>query len=456
MLERSVNRMTMATFRPKAAQQLAEWITEASCGLLIGLPSTGKRRLLTTLSREPQALQSYLSNKVRCVIPLAIDLAPLASADDFWRILLRTLNETNDSICTDLRRVIQTVFEANVHNHDSFGLQTAVRGLIERLCQPDVRIVVIVDRFGRFCRQGSDTVADALYDLHIAFPHNVCLLAGVQREVAYPAGKMRLGSLFTGQQFWLGGMASNNAATNLLHHQLTHLDPCPKLLEQLAQLSGGFPALLNAFADWRRSVQWDWVADDWQTNLYDYQPVQNELQRLWEALTQTERSILSDLELLKPNRYAKFERQYRSYLCGFGRKGVCVYKNSRWHIFSDLFARFIRDSRHTVRGNIWFNVRDDTYYQGNQPLDGLSPRAEAALAYFLAHPYKKCEKDQLIEHIWETPYVTDDSVYQVIRELRRVLEPDARNPCYIFNHRSLRGGRYQFFPEGRPKDRMLI
>ncbi len=454
MLSNNNQGMTMASFRPKAAQQLAAWIDSATCGLLIGLPSTGKTRLLNSLSQDPTALRAYFS-ETRCVVPLPIDLLSVGSADDFWRVLLRKLNESRDYICPELRPVIQSTFEAQIYNDFSFGLQTAARELIERLCQPGVRLVIIGDRFGRFCRHGQDAVADALYDLYTSFPRNVALIAGVQREIAYPPGKMRLGSLFNGQQFWLGGIGGKGAVTCLLQDQLTHLDPNPKLLNELVQLSGGFPVLLNAIADWRRSVQWAWVADNWLESLYHYQPVQNELQRLWEALTQTERSILSDLELVKSSQYAKFERLYGWYLCEFGRKGVCTYSNGRWHIFSDLFAHFIRDSRHTVRGNIWFNENDDTYYQGNQPLDDLSPRAEAALAYFLAHPYKKCEKDQLIEHIWETPHVTDDSIYQVIRELRRTLEPDARNPCYIFNHRSLRGGRYQFFPEGRPNDRLL-
>lgn len=455
MLQKERNMITMATFRPKAFQQLADWISDAQCGLLIGLPSTGKTRLLTNISQQPGLLRPYLSKEVQCVLPLAMELTSLTNENDFWRIFLRTINENREGACPEIQKMTQKLVKKQMGNRDSIVMQTAIRALIERLCQPEMRIVIIAERFGRFCRHGKDAIADTLYDLCTSFPNNICLLGGAQREIAYPMEKMRLGSLFAGNKFWLGGVAENSTATHLLHHQLTHLDPCPKLLGQLAQLSGGFPALLDAFADWRSSIQWAWVRDGWRDNLYHFQPVQNELRHMWEALTQTERSILSDLELLKPSRYAKFEKRYGNYLCEFGRKGICTHKNGRWHIFSELFARYIRDSRHTVRGSIWFNDRDDTFYQGAQPLDNLSPRAEAALSYFLAHPYKKCEKDHLIEHIWDTPFVTDDSIYQVIRELRRTLEPDARNPCYIFNHRSLRGGRYQFFPEGRPQNRAL-
>ncbi|MEE8390037.1 MAG: hypothetical protein V3S14_04475, partial [Anaerolineae bacterium] len=46
--------------------------------------------------------------------------------------------------------------------------------------------------------------------------------------------------------------------------------------------------------------------------------------------------------------------------------------------------------------------------------------------------------------------VTDDSLYQVIRELRKRIEPDPAKPCYIVTWRGRPEGGYQFFPEGRP------
>lgn len=440
---------TMVNFRPKAAQQIANWITDAKCGLLIGLPSTGATRLLADVARQPQTLRPHLVPEVELVVPLLFSSTVAPDVATFWQALLRTLAEAQLHLPPDLQERRNT-YETDL---DAFAAERLARQQIERLCQPSIRLVVIIERFDQFCRGGCDEVADALYQLHTRFSSHLSILGGMYRETSCYFGDSRLHELFVGQRFWLGGISNATPVANMLSSRLSTQDHSPTIIDELTELSGGFPALVNTFVDWWQNTNWAWVATDWKSALYQYPAVQIELQRIWDTLTEHERSVLSDLELVTAKRYTKFEEKYRHCLRDFGRRGLCVYRHGRWFIFSELFARFIRDSRHTVRGDIWFNKKDDTFYQGTRPLDDLSPRAEAALTYFLAHPYKKCEKDQIIAHIWETPYVTDDSVYQVIRELRRTLEPDTRNPCYIINHRGLRGGRYQFFPEGRPMSR---
>ena len=44
----------------------------------------------------------------------------------------------------------------------------------------------------------------------------------------------------------------------------------------------------------------------------------------------------------------------------------------------------------------------------------------------------------------------DDALYQVVKELRRKIEPDPAAPRYLVTWRGKPEGGYQLFPEGRP------
>jgi hypothetical protein len=46
--------------------------------------------------------------------------------------------------------------------------------------------------------------------------------------------------------------------------------------------------------------------------------------------------------------------------------------------------------------------------------------------------------------------VTDQSLYQVILELRKKIEPNWTKPRYLITWRGKPEGGYQFFPEGKP------
>jgi hypothetical protein len=77
----------------------------------------------------------------------------------------------------------------------------------------------------------------------------------------------------------------------------------------------------------------------------------------------------------------------------------------------------------------------------------LTAKEALLLEYFEAHPGEICDKDDLIRAIWPEDKVfqdgiRDDSLAQLIRRLRRKIEPDASNPRHIFSVAG-RGYRYR-------------
>jgi DNA-binding winged helix-turn-helix (wHTH) protein len=70
------------------------------------------------------------------------------------------------------------------------------------------------------------------------------------------------------------------------------------------------------------------------------------------------------------------------------------------------------------------------------------------LKYLQAHPNQVCEKDELMRAVWPEVKVydeglQDDSLAQLVRRLRRKIEPDPSNPVHIFN---VTGRGYRFVP----------
>jgi len=61
----------------------------------------------------------------------------------------------------------------------------------------------------------------------------------------------------------------------------------------------------------------------------------------------------------------------------------------------------------------------------------LTPRAAALLAALAEQPMRVVTKEELIERLWEGKAVGDDALTASVRELRRALGDDPRNPRFI-------------------------
>jgi hypothetical protein len=78
----------------------------------------------------------------------------------------------------------------------------------------------------------------------------------------------------------------------------------------------------------------------------------------------------------------------------------------------------------------------------------LTAKESLLLKYLQAHPNQVCEKDELMRAVWPEVKVydeglQDDSLAQLVRRLRRKIEPDPSNPVHIFN---VTGRGYRYTP----------
>lgn len=443
--------------QPRLLDALSKGVVSGDNFAVIGLEGSGRTELMEALYVQTLPVERAVGERRRhmCLVVDMLNLIEPCPAR-FYQLILRTFSEQ----CWLLPACVQqSVGDVSFHAKnglDAFQLQSRLRGILFQIASNNHQLTLIMDRFDDACDGRSFVVLEALDALRkglestltVVFGCSVDLfMAGTAGRSAYSQQRLRLRSL------WLDCSELSDVQQRL-RGNLAHTDATECEIATLANWSGGFPALADALAKWwlacdvsvRRYT--DTITSDIES-AYNHPNVQAAIALLWDGLRYYERSVLHELCQVKPSAQAKFVKRNLRILQSLIRRGVVRDAPAGVVLFTPLLELWLQDMRHTIRGNVWFNEEDDTFYQGERPLEMLSPRAEAALQFFLANAYKKCDKDQLIAHVWETPYVTDDSVYQVIRELRRMIEPDSRRPCYLLNHRSLRGGRYQFFPEGR-------
>jgi DNA-binding response OmpR family regulator len=175
------------------------------------------------------------------------------------------------------------------------------------------------------------------------------------------------------------------------------------------------------------------------------------MEEIWTGLTQEERRTLSEVQ---KRRVQDVGGQHRHALGSLATKGLVRRMDAGWCVFADLFAAYVADAEGESNGKIWLDETTDELYQDRTVLGDLSPLERAVLHFLVQHPRIRHAKTDLIVNTWPDELrrqgVTDDSLYQVIRELRKRIEPNPAKPCYIVTWRGRPEGGYQFFPEGRP------
>ena len=136
-------------------------------------------------------------------------------------------------------------------------------------------------------------------------------------------------------------------------------------------------------------------------------------------------------------------------------QGIVLRTGSEWRIRSHLLANHVLSATSASPGGLWLDEQADTIFQGETPVENLAPLESALLHHLLQHPYTRHTHTELIEAAWPEDTlregVSTEALYQVVRGLRRKVEPTPSKPRYIINWRGTPEGGYRCFPEGKPR-----
>lgn len=450
-----------ATYRAEEITTLLRWIAVGASGAVVGLRGVGRSNLLGFLCYRPDLLQPQIERLgVHVVlVPVNLDDLPSKRLTDLYRVILRSFYEVSEHFGEALQTFIIEIYQRAQTLTDPFLTQSALRQWLLRCQQVRVRIVLVIDRFDTFCHMLTPPMARALGALYDAFRDTVQYIVGIRQSLTYITDLALdddLYRLFTTHLYFLGPLKEEDARYSIARRtQVSAAPPTEDEIQMIVTLTGGYPTLVKAICRW-------WLLEatppppQWLARLAALPAIGARLQGIWSGLTQEEQLALTALVKgnLSPQGASLFQQRHQEVLGVLAAKGICRPQGNTWSIFSSLFADFVAQVGSMSRGRIWLDPATASLYHGPQPIQQLTPKEYAILHFLVKAPGVRHSYTDVIVNVWsdEENYhgVTNDSLFQVIKGLRRKIEPNPAQPVYVMNWRGKPEGGYIFYPEGRP------
>jgi hypothetical protein len=205
----------------------------------------------------------------------------------------------------------------------------------------------------------------------------------------------------------------------------TPLEPDQRAL--LINLSGGHPGILERLCYSFYRVQPDSsksLADN-AKRFFLHKPVWRECQRLWDELDSEE----CDALLMLSRKAPRLTNEQHQLLMVKGL--VKPSHDTKLVIFSPLFALFIQHTEkgircNTVTGQIWVDGHDIT-------TELQSREHRRFLCLLVENMGSVCTFEQISQEVWETETTPRTTIQEMVRRLRRRVEPDSSKPRYIIS-----------------------
>lgn len=469
------------SYRAREIKVIAGWILTNGSGSLVGLPGAGKSNLLGFLCHRPDALAAHLPDSIDRIVMVPLDLnnLPANNLATLYRTILRSFYEYREQFEGEIKEAIGKCYLDNRDARDPFLPLSALRELLSLLKARRIRIILVLDRFDKFCRSATARMTDTLRGLRDSFKETLSYIVGMRQEAAYlpDAGSLgELHELLDMNVCWVGALDetdSRHLIATVTHS--TAVPPTESDIDALRELSGGIPALLKAACHWWLMTP-ERPSSGWGRALLEERSFRSRLDRIWSALSLEEQRVFSETQSMNlrnvlqaandrsnqgkseqwPQDQAKEQVRTLDRLAdkGLGQWVGQVGSARRWRSSSSLFSAYVSKIGGKSRGRIWFDGERRLLYQGRKPLENLSPMENTLLLFLIHNPRIRLTYTELIEAAWpedvQIEGVATEALYQLVRTLRRKIETSPSQPQYIVNWRGKPEGGYQCFPEGRP------
>lgn len=470
-----------ATYRAKEMQTVAQWIAAGESGVVVGLAGSGKSNLLGFLAHRPDVLRSYLPARTRPTVLIPVDLnnLPANNLATIYRMLLRSFYRVRDRVELSLQQHISQFYQENRVVQDPFLPQSALQELLAIFRSRQTGVVFVLNRFDQFCQRAAPYKINTLRGLRDDFKETLCFIVSMAQAATYLPDPSILGDMYELLDHyvcWVGAMQDDDAR-NLIAQamQTASIAPTETDVITMLALTGNYPALLRATCYWWLTTPDKPPHPEWSAALLAQDCIRHRLEKIWAGLTQEERFTLARLQALqvvsagvtvtngsrvhdRPKGggplLIDFSEKQHDVLAGLAAKGVCVRTNTGWRVAGDLLAAYVGQVKGRSRGRIWLDPPTGDIYQGSTSLTQLTTLERSVLTHLIQHPRVRHTKTDLIVNTWPDELrrqgVTDNSLYQVIFNIRQAIEPHPTAPIYLLTWRGKPEGGYQFFPEGPP------
>ncbi len=493
------------TYREKEMKILAQWISRGVSCSVVGSSGCGRSNLLDFLGYRAGVLQPYLPTESGQIVLIPIDLnnLPTNSLSTFYRVILRSFYWRRDNFDPTIKEVVTALYLENRATHDPFLSQSAIHELLFAFQTNQTQVVLILNRFDRFCKEATPYMLNTLRGLRDSFKNGLSFVVGMEQAVTFLPDPTLLGDmaeLLDSHVCWVGAMNDDDAQRVIA--KASHNAPIPASeMREMLTLTGNFPVLLKNIGEWWLDTLDKPSYSQWRKLLATNDIFQHRLSRLWKGLTQKEKFVLSIVltwqeqmsrrirdkafayipegnnsvesigklsSAVKPKKIKKdvtkgeSESIFAKHLLILKRladKGLCCQVGEGWQIVGTLLTDYIRRVGLPERGGIYLDEITEQICQGDAIIQNLAPLESKLLHFLLKYPNKPHTYTVLGDEIWPDDEDESEKNYtyrrndlqMLVSGLRKKIEV-ASSPRYIVNWRGNPEGGYRFFPEGQPEN----
>jgi hypothetical protein len=431
-----------ANYRENEVEQIAQWIAAVESGLVVGLSGAGKSNVLGFVAHRLKGHGALLRPLLRPLLDLNRLPEPTLAA--FLRQLLAALDDAASAgLPADALVKLRGITDKGLAQTDAFLLGRSVEAALALLCgEMEVRTVILMDRFDVALERFDVSFFNNLRAWRDAHKTRLTYVVAARRDWPdwpnLPA-LSEFTDLIAGRTCWVGALSPGDLRWNLT--RFAGEKPTKKLVERMAELSGGHAGLLKALwaAGAASSVSSKGAGgiDARPSEWLKHGGVRRQCRELWDDLPATVQESLRSWQAGGAKNYLL-------------NTGLSDGSNGEPHLASSVFAAFVREQAGVGAGVLRRDAASGQVYRGSVRLPvELTPNEDRLLAYMLAHPGEVCDKDALAEAIWPDEVrvegIRDDRLAQLVRRLRDKVEPDPHTPRYIM---PVWGRGYRFVPDG--------
>lgn len=453
------------TYRAREMQVLAHWIRAGESGSVVGLAGCGRSNLLAFLCQRPDVVSSYLPEPAGRVllVPVYIYNLPANDLANLYRTLLHALFWLRERFEPATTQTITDLYLENRTAQDPFLPQQALYDLLLLFQQQQLRTVLVMNRFDRFCAAATPAMVSTLRSLRDNFKNTLSYIVGMQQEALYLPDPAVLGDMYDlldSQVCWVGAMTESDARF-MLESVVRSAERPPTAAEVKAimALSGCFPSLIKAVGQWwLLSANRPAKVEEWCERLLAEHALQYRLDRIWNGLTQEEKLALSEVQKGKSTsptpELAPGTTGPTDILSRLEAKGLCHRVAAGWRITGTLMDAYVARIEGRVPGKIWLDDQTRTIHQGQVALQELTGIQYEILRFLIKNPRTRHTRDDIIDNAWpeedQRAGITPNALQVHVAAIRKKIEPNPATPRYLITWHGRPGG-YQFFPEGKPE-----
>lgn len=171
--------------------------------------------------------------------------------------------------------------------------------------------------------------------------------------------------------------------------------------------------------------------------LIENQEIINECQKIWSSLTESERSFLQ--RFVEAGCSGEFLKASGHMVDKMYQKGILRFESQGPQLFSALFAEFVwhKVSKNNAKAGFKFDVSSQTCWVNGRYIH-LPTLPTKLLELLYENRGKPCRRIDILQHLYpdedhsQFNRASDDPrLYDVVKNLRKRIEPDPQKPQYI-------------------------